>query len=207
MPRRLTAFLTALCLVPLGASALQAASAEPAPRSEPVAKAAEPPKAGKERAYRAVIRQTKHGIPHISGRTFGDIGFGSGYMTVDAAACTLADTLITARGQRSLWFGTKERYDDQVELEASNLQVDAFVTDLRNRRVVEKLLADRKAGPGRQARAMVAGYVAGVNEYLATKQIKDPECRGAAFMDGIVKVKPIDLWYGVYLANLMACLL
>src|SRR3712207_8933598 len=29
-------------------------------------------------------------------------------------------------------------------------------------------------------------------------------CRGAAFLDGIVKVKPIDLWYGVYMANLLA---
>src|SRR3712207_6479553 len=29
-------------------------------------------------------------------------------------------------------------------------------------------------------------------------------CRGAAFLDGIVNVKPIDLWYGVYMANLLA---
>jgi acyl-homoserine-lactone acylase len=203
MHRRLIALLASLALVPLTVSALPTASAEPAGTTG-VAIANPLKHSGKHKGYRAVIRQTKHGIPHITGRTFGDIGFGSGYMAADASACTLLDTLVTGRGERSLWFGPKERYDDQVTLEASNLQVDAFVTDLHNRRVVEKLLADRTAGPGRQARAMVEGYVAGANEYLETKRIKDPACRGAAFLDGIGKVKPIDLWYGVYMANLLA---
>jgi acyl-homoserine-lactone acylase len=196
MQRRLIAVLASFCLIPLGLVPLSA-SAE-APGS---AGAVQKPV---KRAYRAVIRQTKHGIPHITGKTFGDLGFGSGYMAADASACTLIDTLITGRGERSLWFGAKERYDDQVTLEASNLQVDAFVTDLHNRHVVEKLLADKQAGPGRQARAMVEGYTAGVNKYLTTRQVKDPECRGEAYLDGVLKVKPIDLWYGVYMANLLA---
>ena len=209
MPRRLTTLLASLSLVPFAAASLPSASAQVPDGTRPasarldsaVSSVAKP---GKRDTYRAKIRQTRHGIPHITGKTFGDIGFGSGYMAADASACTLLDTLVTGRGERSLWFGPKERYDDQVTLEASNLQVDAFVTDLRNRRVVEKLLADPKAGPGRQARAMVKGYVAGTNEYLRTRQIRDPECRGEAFLDGIGKVQPIDLWYGVYMANLLA---
>src|SRR5688572_29903138 len=99
---------------------LPAASA--APGSSPAPRA-DPGKAGKP-SYKARIRQTEHGIPHITGKTFGDIGYGSGYMAADASFCTLVDTLITGRGERSLWFGKDARYDDQVTLEASNLQVD-----------------------------------------------------------------------------------
>ena len=113
--------------------------------------------------YSATIRRTEHGIPHITASSFGSLGFGSGYAAAETSICTLADTVLTARGERSRWFGPDARYNDQVTLEASNLQVDAFVTDLRNRKVVEQLLADPDRGPGAEARQMVTGYVAGVN--------------------------------------------
>ena len=83
--------------------------------------------------------------------------------------------------------------------------MDAFVTDLRNRRVVEKLLADPVRGPGHQARAMVRGYTAGVNRYLSQvgpRGVTDPACHGRRYL--AEKARPIDLWYGVYLANLLA---
>jgi acyl-homoserine-lactone acylase len=152
--------------------------------------------------YRAAIDFTGHGIPHITARNFSSLGFGSGYAATEASVCTLADTLLTARGERSRWLGPTGRYNDQVTLDASNLQVDAFVADLRQRKVVEKLLRDRKAGPGRQAREMVRGYVAGANRWLRTHRVTDPACRGAAYLRD--DVTTIDLWYGVYLANLLA---
>jgi acyl-homoserine-lactone acylase len=164
------------------------------------------PDRGKHRpAYTATIRRTEHGIPHITANGFGSLGFGSGYAAAETSLCTLADTLVTARGQRSRWFGPDKRYNDQVTLDASNLQVDAFVTDLHNRRVVERLLRDPVRGPGAQARAMVKGYVAGVNEYVddaGPNGVTDPACRGAAYLRQ--QARPIDLWYGVYLANLLA---
>jgi acyl-homoserine-lactone acylase len=197
--RRLIAVLAALSLLPMAAATLQqVATAAPPPAA---AKAAKP-------AYKATIRQTKHGIPHITGKSFGDIGYGSGYMAADASICTLVDTLITGRGERSLWFGKDARYDDQVTLEASNLQVDAFVTDLRNRKVVEKLLDDKVNGPASQARAMVRGYVAGANRWLQDNRVTDRACKKHAYLadkaKGLGKVTELDLWYGVYLANLLA---
>jgi acyl-homoserine-lactone acylase len=156
-------------------------------------------------AYQATVRRTEHGIPHITASNFGSLGFGSGYAAAETSICTLADTLVTARGQRSRWFGPDKRYNDQVTLEASNLQMDAFVADLHARRVVEKLLKDEDRGPGRQARQMVNGYVAGVNEYLddvGPEGVTDPACRGAGYLRQ--EARPIDLWYGVYLANLLA---
>jgi acyl-homoserine-lactone acylase len=156
-------------------------------------------------AYSATIRRTEHGIPHITASSFGSLGFGSGYAAAETSICTLADTLVTARGERSRWWGPNARYDDQVTLEASNLQVDAFVADLHARKVVERLLADPDRGPGVQARRMVNGYVAGVNAYLddvGPDGVSDPACRRAGYLRQ--EARPIDVWYGVYLANLLA---
>ncbi len=195
---RFTALLASAALLPLAtvvtsapvAGAVQPAGAQPAPRAA---------------TFKATIDRTKHGIPHITAKNFADLGFGSGYAAAETSICTLADTLLTGRGQRSRWFGPNKRYNDQVTLEASNLQVDAFVTDLHNRKVVEELLADKNRGPGKQARKMVKGYTAGVNRYLADvgpKGVGDPACRGDGYLK--MKARPIDLWYGVYLANMLA---
>lgn len=158
-------------------------------------------KARGKQKYRATIRWTEHGIPHITASNFGSLGFGSGYAAAESSICTLADTLITGRGLRSRWFGPKGYYDDQVSMNGTNLQIDTLVTDLHNRRVVEKLLAS-KAGPRAETRAMVRGYVAGVNRWLRTHKVTDPACAGAGYLKP--DVTPLDLWYGVYLANLLA---
>ncbi len=196
--RRLVALLAAVSLTPVVAVA---SSGVPATGDVTSARAERPAVVARADRYQATIRWTRHGIPHVVAGDWGSLGFGSGYAAADSSICTLADTVLTARGQRSRWLGPNGRYDDQVTLDATNLQVDAFVTDLRNRRVVERLLAS-KAGPKRQSRLMVNGYVAGINRWLRTHEITDPACRDLGY------IKPnatsIDLWYGVYLANLLA---
>ncbi|WP_243059442.1 penicillin acylase family protein [Nocardioides sp. SR21] len=182
MLRRLVALAATAALVPLVA----VPTADAAPRDR----------------YRASIAITKHGIPHITASDFGSLGFGSGYAATEASVCTLADTLVTARGERSKWFGPDRRYNDQVTLDASNLQVDAFVAGLHQRKVVETLLKDPVRGPGTEARAMVDGHVAGANEWLRTNKVTDPACAGAPYLKA--NVTALDLWYGVYLANLLA---
>ncbi|HET6154500.1 MAG TPA: penicillin acylase family protein [Marmoricola sp.] len=156
--------------------------------------------------YKATIIRTDHGIPHITAANFGSLGFGSGYAEAQTETCTLADVLLTGRGERSEYLGPTGTYNDGVAMNGTNLQSDALVTDLHNRKVVEKLLADPKAGPGAQARAMVVGYAAGINKYLETiggsKNIEDPACRGAAYIKP--DVTALDVWYGVYLANIIA---
>ncbi len=138
---RLVALLAAVSLAPL-ALLVHAAEASPEPT------AAAPAAHAKSRA---TIRFTEHGIPHITAKDFGSLGFGSGYAAAEASICNLADTVVTARGQRSRWFGPNKRYDDQVSMEGSNLQVDTLVADLHQRRVVEKVLKF-EAGPGRHGR-------------------------------------------------------
>jgi acyl-homoserine-lactone acylase len=156
--------------------------------------------------YEATVTRTKHGIPHVVAKNWGSLGYGHGYATAETNLCNLADTVVTGRGQRSRWFGPNGRYEDQVTLSATNLQADALFTDIRNRKVVESLLADKKRGPGKQARAMVRGYVAGANQYIrdigGRRGVKDPACRGAGYIRP--DVTALDLWYGVYAANLLA---
>jgi acyl-homoserine-lactone acylase len=155
--------------------------------------------------YRASITRTEHDIPHIVADDWGSLGFGSGYAAAETSICTLADTVLAARGQRSKYLGPDKKYDDQVAMNGTNLQVDALVTDLRNRQVVEKLLTSA-AKPSATARAMVTGYAAGVNQYLrdigGTDNLPDPRCKGASYIQP--NATELDLWYGVYLANILA---
>lgn len=156
--------------------------------------------------YRATITRTEHGIPHIVAGDYGSLGFGAGYAAAQTSICTLTDVLLTARGQRSRYLGPDGTYDDQVSMNGTNLQSDALVTDLHNRKVVEKLLASPTAGPEAETRAMVDGYAAGANKYLTSiggaANISDPACRGAAYIKP--DVTGLDVWYGVYLANILA---
>ncbi|GAB2762945.1 penicillin acylase family protein [Nocardioides salsibiostraticola] len=203
------ATLASLSLIPLATVSAFEAGAAAAPAAIPGSTnaTAEPATVLSKKGngkYRARIETTKHGIPHITAKGFGGLGYGSGYAAAESSVCTLFDTLVTGRGQRSLFFGPDARYDDQVTLEASNLQVDAFVTDLHNRRVVEKLFAG-PAGPEREAKQIVKGYAAGVNRFIretGRRGVTDAECKGAQYLKP--NVKAVDLWYGVYLANLLA---
>ncbi len=195
---RTAAALAALALVP-GLAVVQG-SAGPLAAASPSSRGASGP------VYRAEITRTEHGIPHIVADDWASLGFGEGYATAETSICNLADTVLTARGQRSRYLGADGRYNDQVTLDASNLQTDTLFSDIRNRKVVEKLLADPQRGPGKQTRKLVRGYAAGVNQYLrdigGSGHVTDPACRGAAWVRPDATAK--DIWYAVYAANLLA---
>ena len=197
MPRnRLTALLATATLVPLaavatatpGAGAQQAAAARPRP--------ATPPRS----------RAPAHGIPHVTADDFGSLGFGSGYAAAETSICTLADTLVTARAQRSRWFGPDESlqrpgHAGGVEPPGRRLRPGPPQPHGSSRSCSPTRTAAPDRRPGRWSR----GYVAGVNRYLdrvGPAGVGDPECRGAGYLRQ--EARPIDLWYGVYLANLLA---
>jgi acyl-homoserine-lactone acylase len=154
---------------------------------------------------RATISRTSYGIPHVVAEDFTSLGFGQGFAAAEDTICVLADTLVTGRGERSRFFGPDERYSDQVTLKATNLQTDTVLGSIRDRKVVEALLDDPVRGPGAEVRAMVEGYTAGLNRYLASvggaSGVTDPACRGGAH---VRPAEPLDLYYGIYAANLLA---
>ena len=154
----------------------------------------------------ARITRTAHGIPHITASDYESLGFGEGFATAETSICNLADTVMTARGERSRYLGPDKRYDDGVSLNATNLQTDTLFTDIRNRHVVDQLLADPKRGPGQETKAMVTGYAQGVNKYLKSiggaSHISDPACRGKAWVKA--DASAFDIWSAIYAANLLA---
>ena len=56
-------------------------------------------------AYEADVTRTTGGIAHIKADTLGDAGFGVGYAQAQDNICTLADTYLTARGERAEFLG------------------------------------------------------------------------------------------------------
>ena len=197
--RRATVVLAALALLPALVAVQAATTTQEATAATSLLRPA-------DGVYRATIRRTEHGIPHITARDYGSLGFGHGFATAETSICSLADTLLTARGERSRYLGANRRYRDHVTLDATNRQTDTLFTDIRNRRVVERLLADPRRGPSQETKAIVRGYTAGINRYLrsvgGSPGIEDPACRGAAWIRPTAT--PLDLWYGVYAANLLA---
>ena len=154
----------------------------------------------------AEITRTEHDIPHIVADDFASLGFGHGYAAAEDNLCNLADTMVTGRGERSKHFGPEARYTDQVTLSATNLQTDVLFTNIRDRGVVEELLADPDHSPSDEVRAMVEGYTAGVNRYLEVlEEDEEQAARHPCFgEDWVQPGEPLDLWHGIYAANLLA---
>lgn len=177
----------------------------PATAAVPAAHAVSPP-AGHRTAERApydvTIKITEHGIPHITSDTFEGMAYGAGYITTAEATCNLMETLLTARGERSLYLGPDGRYKDNVGGSGTNLQWDTLVRDLHDRHVVEKMLDDPVAGPSARAKAMVVAETAGINDWLTDHEVTDPACAGADWVEP--DVTTTDVWYAFYLAQLIS---
>lgn len=141
---------------------------KPAPRPEP-----EPP-AGP--AYRATVRWTSYGVPHVIADDLAGVGFGQGWASARQHLCRLADQFVRVRGERSYHFGAGD--DD------ANLDSDFFHLHLG----LEARAKDLAGRQSKDAHEIARGWVAGYNHYLAaTSPSEWPEpCRGAAW------VEPID---------------
>lgn len=184
---------------------LLAPAAVAVPSAGSTAEAAAPASRAQARAassYDATIRITEHGIPHVTADSFADMAYGAGWATAAAATCNLMDTMLTARGERSLHLGPDATYRDNVGGSASNLSWDTLVTDLRDRRVVEKLLDDPVAGPSRRAKRMVRAETAAINDWLTENEVTDPACAGADWVRP--DLTTTDVWYAFYLAQLIS---
>ena len=59
--------------------------------------------------YDVTIRRDAYGVPHIVAADFGSLGYGEGYAFAQDHACTLADQVLQARGERAHYLGRGER--------------------------------------------------------------------------------------------------
>ena len=63
---------------------------------------------GEGDAYRATIRRTEGGVPHITGDSMTDVAFGQGWASGEDRTCDLADQVVKVSSQRARWFGPGE---------------------------------------------------------------------------------------------------
>lgn len=118
----------------------------------------EPPSA----KYRAVIRWTSHGVPHILADDLGSAAYGQGYAFAQLNGCLLADQVLKVRSERAMFFGRGED-DEHVK---SDL-IHAFLG------VHEKAEAGLPEQPD-DVRELVEGYAAGYNDFIKERGAELP---------------------------------
>ncbi len=126
--------------------------------------------------YQATIRRTSHNIPHITAGDLGSLGYGYGYAFAEDHLCSLADVVVQVRSEAASFFGAGT---DDMWLE-QDLVYKAL--DLYTRAAADLDAADP------ELRAVIAGYAAGYNRYLADTgaDAVDGYCAGEPW------VRPID---------------
>ncbi|MFP3989696.1 penicillin acylase family protein [Streptomyces sp. E11-3] len=131
----------------------------------------------------AVIRYTEYGIPHIVGRNYAQLGFGTGWAQAADQVCVLADGFVTVRGERSRYFGADGAPDNALSSASTNVSSDLFFRGVRDAGTVEDLLdVPPPQGPGSEVREMMRGWAAGYNAWLKQNRVTDPACRGASWV-------------------------
>jgi len=110
---------------------------------------------GVEGTYSATIVRTEHGVPHISARDWGSLGFGEAYAAAEDHLCNMAWALLQAQGQSATHFGAGHEND--------NIARDIVVKALQIPAAGKRALAQQPP----DIRSWIEGYTAGYNQYLA----------------------------------------
>jgi len=117
------------------------------------------------------LARTTHGVPHVQANDFRSLGYGLAYAYAQDNVCMFADSLLTVRGERSLFFGGEarapRRSGDEYGaasgfMDLKNEDSDFFFKGYID---LEQLRANYAAG-GQESRDLLAGYVEGYNRYL-----------------------------------------
>jgi acyl-homoserine-lactone acylase len=142
-------------------------------------------------AFDVTIRRTAHGIPHVYARDYASLAYGYAYAFAQDNLCQIADSYATVDAQRSRFFGADNSWRFEGNgTTVNNLNSDFFYQRINDTKVVENLVAQPPpAGPKREIKEGVRGYVAGYNAYLqetGADKLPDPTCRGKPW------VRPID---------------
>lgn len=141
----------------------------------------------KQAAYRAEIRRTPYGIPHIKADDWEGLGFGAGMASAEDTICELFDRVLTASASRAVHLGRGTG--------DSNVQSDLFYA--RHRVRVQRWLQGDPSSvetPSPEARSLARGFAAGVSHYLRSvgrDGIDDPRCKGAPW---IREIDELDYW-------------
>ena len=125
--------------------------------------------------YQVDIKRTEYGIPHISGKSYQDVGFGLGYVFAQDNYCVFSKEILTIRSQLSKYISASEK----------NIGSDLFhkIIEVNEKALVAwpKLSFD--------TRELIQGYSAGLNHYKATSNINE-RCNTA---EAVNTITPNDI--------------
>ena len=138
--------------------------------------------AAQARGYEAQVVRTKYGVPHVTAKDFGGLGYGQAYAFAQDNLCLLADKIVTVNGERTRHFGP-DATNVVAFTDIKNLESDLF---FRANIDIETLRANFAKGSA-DYRELVEGYVAGFNRYLADtpREKRQADCRDAAWVRDI----------------------
>ena len=141
----------------------------------------------------ADIRWAEYGVPYITSDSLEGIAFGSGYAFARDNACILADQIVRFNGQRSMYFGPDAQLGSG---DSQNLINDFAYKALDLRGMVE----DAYDGFSDETQALLEGYAAGYNKYIADNAASVPlPCRGQPWVQPITGVDMMTYAQGVAL--------
>ena len=126
-----------------------------------------------EGGYDVTLRWTPHGIPHVTAKDWGSLGFGVAYVAATDSLCTLARAVLTARGEQARYLGPDEgRRDSDV---------------LHRALLTPAVLAQAQRGQPQEVDALTRGWVAGYNRYLKDHppDSRPADCKDAAWVQPI----------------------
>ena len=150
--------------------------------------------------FKADIRRTSLGVPHIKADTWGGAGYGYGYAQAEDNLCTMADSFLTYRGERSKFFGADARLvASGTTGRPKNIDSDFFHKHLITSPVLDAMVAAQSDN----IRDMVDGFTAGYNRYLkdlkAGSSQSHAACRNEAW---VTQITTTDIYRRMYEANL-----
>jgi acyl-homoserine-lactone acylase len=153
--------------------------------------------------YSAEIRRTAMGVPHVKAADWGGAGYGYGYAQAQDDLCTMANSMLTFRGERSRHFGADAVVPFQGTIgQPKNLDSDFYHRHVLNDDVMQRLIA---AQPDK-LKQLVGGFAAGYNRYV--REIKagaEPSAHAACRSEAwVVPVSDTDIFRRMYAAHFAA---
>ncbi|CEE90660.1 putative Acy-homoserine lactone acylase [Xenorhabdus nematophila str. Anatoliense] len=111
----------------------------------------------------AEIRRTSLGIPHIKANNWRGLGYGYGYVQAQDNLCTMADSFLTYRGERSQYFGGQATLVyDGITGKVQNLDSDFYHRHVLSEDMLNRMIQSQPE----KIRQLVSGFTAGYNQYL-----------------------------------------
>lgn len=135
--------------------------------------------------FKATIRRTTNGVPHVKANNLASAAFGHGYAQAQDNVCVLAEAIVKARSERAKYFGPGPNTPFGVGLN--------IVNDFSYK--AQKIYSGAETEFStltNEGRALIQGFTEGYNRYISETAPGDlpDECRG---QEWVKTITPVDL--------------